>query len=61
MRERDRHGAIMKMNANGGKGSHGRSRSLETGVLKKDLFKEHRQPDPHKIQMNGFKILGKWV
>lgn len=33
--ERDRHGAIMKMNANGGKGNHGRSRSMKKGVLKK--------------------------
>lgn len=43
--ERDRHGAIMKMNANGGKGSHGRSRSMEKGVLKNDMFKEHRGPN----------------
>lgn len=33
-RGRDRHEAIMKMNANGGEGSHGRSRSMEKGVLK---------------------------
>lgn len=32
-RGRDRHEAIMKMNANGGEGSHGRSRSTEKGVL----------------------------
>lgn len=47
----------MKMNANGGQSSHGRSGSMKAGVLKKDLFKEHRQPYPHKIQMNRFKIL----
>lgn len=43
----------MKMNANGGEGSHGRSRSMEEGVLKNAVFKEHRRP--HQIQMNGFK------
>lgn len=36
----------MKMNANGGKGSHGRSRSMKEGVLKNDVFKEYRTAEP---------------
>lgn len=45
----------MKMNANGGKGNHGRSRSMKKGVLKNDVFKELRRPKHYQIQINGFR------
>lgn len=48
----------MKMNANGGKGSHGRSRSIEKDVLKKIYtFKECSRLNLYEILTTGLTIL----